>query len=99
MFYPSVSVKRSLPTSTGHNSSFMVYHAELLFLKKCSADNHIKNTVSTQRNPHYGLCREPDESLFTLQQIDLDVGGSLRRLHLPQTQRQLMSKSSQLDLK
>lgn len=58
MLYPSVSVKRSLPMSTGHNSSFMVYHAEFVFVKECSAENHNKNSVSTQRNPHYGLCRE-----------------------------------------
>lgn len=58
MLYPSVGVKTSLPMPTGHNSSFMVYHAELVFVKERSAENHNKNSVSTQRNPHYGLCRE-----------------------------------------
>lgn len=61
VFNPSVTVKsttRSLPMSSGYNSSFMVYHAELVFVKDCSAENHNKNSVSTQRNPHYGLCRE-----------------------------------------
>lgn len=61
MFYPSVTVKsttRSLPMSTGHKSSFIVYPVELVFVKEFSAENHNKNSVSTQRNPHYGLCRE-----------------------------------------
>lgn len=61
MFNPAVTVKsttRSLSMSSGHNSSFMVYHAELVFVKDCSAENHNKNSVSAQRNLHYGLCRE-----------------------------------------
>lgn len=44
--------------STGHKSSFIVCPVELVFVKEFSAENHNKSSASTQRNPHYGLCRE-----------------------------------------